>query len=75
MDYAVIEDQEELLKTKVSEAMMHSDLVFVSGGSSQGKKDATAKIIGELASSGVLTHGIAVKPGKPTIAAFDEVSV
>lgn len=74
VEYEVIEDQEALLKTKVSKAMGYSDLIFISGGSSQGKKDATAKVIGELASSGVLTHGIAVKPGKPTITAFDEIS-
>ncbi len=74
VDYAVIEDQEALLKSRVAAAMQCSDLVFISGGSSQGKKDATAKIVGDLTSSGVLTHGIAVKPGKPTITGFDEPS-
>lgn len=54
--------------------MESCDIVAVSGGSSQGKKDATARIIDRLASSGVLTHGIAVKPGKPTIIGFDEPS-
>ena len=74
VDYAVIEDQEDLLKSRVEAAMYSSDLIFISGGSSQGKKDVTAKIINELTSSGVLTHGIAVKPGKPTITGFDEGS-
>ena len=32
------------------------------------------EIIDDLTSTGVLTHGIAVKPGKPTITGFDEVS-
>lgn len=72
--YEVVVDDEDVLRDKVEAAMQVSDLVFISGGSSQGKKDATAKIIDDLTSTGVLTHGIAVKPGKPTITGFDEVS-
>jgi len=72
--YEVVVDDEDVLRNKVESAMQVSDLVFISGGSSQGKKDATAKIIDDLTSTGVLTHGIAVKPGKPTITGFDEVS-
>lgn len=72
IDTFVLKDDEELLKNTIQEAMKRSDIVLVSGGSSQGKKDASAKVLGELASSGVLTHGISVKPGKPTITAFDE---
>ena len=34
----------------------------------------SAELIGELADSGVLTHGIAAKPGKPTITGFDRAS-
>lgn len=69
--YEVVRDEEDVLREKVHRAMESSDLVILSGGSSQGKKDATARIIGELASSGVLTHGLAVKPGKPTILGYD----
>lgn len=72
--YEVIADDEGILRERVREMMKDSDLIFISGGSSQGKKDATAKIINELTSTGVLTHGIAVKPGKPTITGFDETS-
>ena len=70
--YEVVMDDEKVLKEKAAAAMQDSDLIFISGGSSQGKKDATAKIIEKLTSSGVLTHGVAVKPGKPTITGFDE---
>ena len=69
--YDVIMDDEASLEHHVRAAMSEANLIFVSGGSSQGKKDATAQMIGKLASSGVLTHGIAVKPGKPTITGFD----
>jgi len=55
-------------------AMTDSDLVIVSGGSSQGKKDMTADLIDRIARPGVWTHGLALKPGKPTIIGKDEES-
>ncbi len=67
-------DDEMLLKDTIAGAMKNSDIVVVSGGSSQGIKDATARVIDELASRGVLTHGLAIKPGKPTITGYDDVS-
>lgn len=70
----VLKDQRELLTAAVKEGMETSDLVVVSGGSSQGEKDHTAAVLDELASPGVFTHGIALKPGKPTILGYDEQS-
>lgn len=72
--YQVVPDVEEELRRAVAEAMKVSDIVAVSGGSSQGKKDATSRILDELADGGVFTHGLALKPGKPTILAVDEAS-
>ena len=74
LGFQVVEDDAQVLQQRVALAMKQADMVILSGGSSQGKKDATAAIIGSLASSGVLTHGLAVKPGKPTILGFDEPS-
>ena len=70
----VIPDQEELLEKAIRTGMRDSDLVAVSGGSSQGKKDITAELMDRLASPGVFTHGLALKPGKPTILAVDQPS-
>ena len=70
----VLKDDRALICDAVEEAMTVSDVVLVSGGSSQGDKDFTAGIMDELAEPGVLTHGIALKPGKPTILAYDEKS-
>lgn len=67
-------DSEDELRAAIERGMKKADIVVVSGGSSKGQKDATARIMDELSSSGVLTHGIAVKPGKPTILAVDEPS-
>lgn len=64
-------DEEALLETAIREAMKESDLVLTSGGSSQGKKDMTCEILDRVSGGGVFTHGLALKPGKPTILGFD----
>lgn len=73
-DAYVLKDEESLLLAGVTKAMETSDIVIVSGGSSQGKKDMTKKILDEAAMPGVFTHGLSLKPGKPTILGYDEKS-
>lgn len=68
----LIPDQEELLRHAFEDAIENSDLVIASGGSSQGKKDMTERLFDELSQDGVFTHGLALKPGKPTILAWDQ---
>ena len=61
----IIKDNEDELRKAVSDAAQSCDGVLLSGGSSVGEKDAAAKVIGGLGD--MLLHGIAMKPGKPTI--------
>ena len=65
----IASDNFELCKTKVMEALKESDIVLISGGSSAGSKDMTVDIINASGKPGVFVHGIAIKPGKPTIIA------
>ena len=67
INYGIIKDDYKLLKTTVDRAVKECDIVLISGGSSVGKKDQTLKVIDSYEAGGVLVHGIAVKPGKPTI--------
>lgn len=67
INYGVVKDEYELLKNMVDKALKQCDLVLISGGSSVGIKDQTIKVIGSFEESEVLVHGIAIKPGKPTI--------
>jgi molybdopterin molybdotransferase len=69
----VLPDDEARLEAAIKEAVT-SDVVIISGGSSQGDKDFTANVINKVARPGVFTHGLAVKPGKPTILGWDEES-
>ena len=64
-DYGIVPDDEALLMEKTKEALESCDVVLLSGGSSAGVKDAACGIIRSLGE--LLLHGIAMKPGKPTI--------
>lgn len=65
----IVGDTYEGIREAVQEALLDSDMVLITGGSSVGAKDMTSKIIDGLGSPGVLFHGVALKPGKPTIGA------
>lgn len=68
----LLKDDEKLLEDTIKKALNESNIVVSSGGSSKGKKDVSSVVIDRVSTSGVLTHGIAIKPGKPTITAFDK---
>ncbi|WP_031517954.1 gephyrin-like molybdotransferase Glp [Desulfofalx alkaliphila] len=67
--YGLVKDDFDSLKETLTAAMAENDIVLVSGGSSVGTRDVTAKVIDTLGKPGVLFHGINIKPGKPTIGA------
>jgi molybdopterin molybdotransferase len=62
-------DDAEALRLAIERSLPGLDALLVSGGSSQGARDATAKVLAGFGPPGVLAHGIAVAPGKPTILA------
>lgn len=63
--YAPVKDDYDLLKEKILRATEDNDILLINAGSSAGSKDYTVKIIRELGE--VIVHGVAMKPGKPTI--------
>jgi putative molybdopterin biosynthesis protein len=63
--YSPVEDNLELLKQAILKGVKENDILLVNAGSSAGDKDFTVKAIKELGE--VVVHGIAMKPGKPTI--------
>lgn len=58
-------DDYEILRAAILKGVVENDLLLISAGSSAGTKDFTVKLIRELGE--VIIHGIAIKPGKPTI--------
>ena len=63
--YGIVIDDEARLTAVVQKAAAECDAVLMSGGSSVGVKDAACRIIESMGT--LLLHGIAIKPGKPTI--------
>jgi len=51
------------------DAVGSADVVVVSAGSSVGARDETATVVADLAAPGIWAHGIALRPGKPTLLA------
>lgn len=65
--YGVVRDDAVLLGEKLRQAWRETDLVVISGGSSVGTRDHTAGIVAALGEPGLVFHGLAVRPGKPTL--------
>jgi molybdopterin molybdotransferase len=68
--YGVIADNRSALEAAALAAFEAEDLVLVTAGSSVSARDITVEILGGLGEPGVLIHGLAIKPGKPTILAI-----
>jgi len=62
--FGIAPDDEEALINLLKQAEC-CDLILLSGGSSAGAKDIALRVIDKLGES--YAHGIAIKPGKPTI--------
>lgn len=63
--YPIVADDMEKLTAAVTKALAEGDLVIINAGSSAGQEDFTNPVIGQLGE--VLLHGVATRPGKPTI--------
>jgi putative molybdopterin biosynthesis protein len=63
--HRIVPDDPQEIKKAISEALEKSDLVIINAGSSAGEKDYTYPVIEELGE--VFLHGVATRPGKPTI--------
>jgi putative molybdopterin biosynthesis protein len=63
--FPIVPDDPAQIKQAVLSAADKADIVIVNAGSSAGEKDYTYSIINELGE--VFLHGVATRPGKPTI--------
>jgi molybdopterin molybdotransferase len=63
----IVPDDPGALANALGGALPSSDLIVISAGSSVGARDETAGVVGRLGT--IWCHGLAVKPGKPTLLA------
>jgi molybdopterin molybdotransferase len=67
--HEIVPDQPDAFFATLSAALPDADLLVVTAGSSVSVRDMTAATINRLGAPGVLVHGVAARPGKPTILA------
>jgi len=61
----IIPDSVPDVRAALEKALVGHDLVLLTGGTSVGVKDAVPQVVAELGE--LMVHGLAVKPGKPTL--------
>lgn len=63
----VVPDEEGALRKALRAALDAADMVIFSAGSAVGERDLLPRLLSEMGK--VLFHGVAVRPGRPTLAA------
>ena len=63
----IFRDEYASIRAAVEAALAVSDVVAITGGSSVGTGDLTARVINDIGKPGVIVHGVSVRPGKPVI--------
>ena len=66
----IVPDDADQLEAALRAARDGADAVVLSAGSSVSVRDLTAQAVARLGPPGVLVHGLAIKPGKPTVLAL-----
>ena len=65
----IVSDDPGALEQALRAALPASDVIVISAGSSVGTRDETANAVAALGPPGIWCHGLAIKPGKPTLLA------
>src|SRR5499427_5466340 len=65
----IIPDDQAALEAALRAALATSDMIVISAGSSVGARDETAGVVRGLGEPGIWCHGLAIRPGKPTLLA------
>jgi molybdopterin molybdotransferase len=68
----VVRDDYAAQRQRAVEGLSQADMLIFSAGSSVSSRDMTMQVLHSLGPPGVLVHGIAHRPGKPTILALIE---
>jgi putative molybdopterin biosynthesis protein len=61
----ITRDDPAALRERLHYALEFADIVLLSGGTSKGVGDVSYRVVAELDNPGIVTHGVALKPGKP----------
>lgn len=67
IEFGIFPDEYDRILEVVDSALSSSDIVLVSGGTSKGPGDLMPEVVQRIGKPTFFIHGIAMKPGKPTI--------
>ncbi len=65
----IVPDDAARLRAALEQGLAAADVVVISGGSSIGARDLMVDVVAGLRDTEVLAHGVAIRPGKPTLLA------
>jgi molybdopterin molybdotransferase len=68
----IVRDDPGALHGALGHALAHSDAVVICAGSSVGARDETAAAVAAVPGTEIWCHGLAIKPGKPTLLAASD---
>lgn len=66
IDLGIVPDDFEKISEAIKNALEISDSVILTGGTSLGKTDLVPDVINSICKPGVIVHGVAMRPAKPT---------
>ncbi len=66
IDLGLAKDDFNEIKMKIKEGLEKADMIILTGGTSVGEKDLVPEAINSLGFPGVISHGIAIRPGGAT---------
>lgn len=67
LDFGILPDRRFAFEEAAQRAMREADMVVFMAGSSVSERDFTPDVVNGMGKPGILVHGIAFRPGKPTL--------
>jgi molybdopterin molybdotransferase len=67
--FDIVPDNAQILSDTLEKALAQADVITMSGGSSVGTRDLMVDVVSGLRDVEILAHGVAIRPGKPTLLA------
>jgi molybdopterin molybdotransferase len=67
IDFGILPDRRDAFEDAAARAMQSADMVVFMAGSSVSERDFTPDVVNGMGKPGILVHGIAFRPGKPTL--------
>jgi molybdopterin molybdotransferase len=65
----IVPDNAKMLSDALKKGLQQADVVVLSGGSSVGMRDLMVDVVSNSPGVEILAHGVAIRPGKPTLLA------